>query len=130
ALAHAEMKAANDPSVGAGDAVLRESGRVDAGRSGDIDVEGSAEEAAFIGMRGGPEYENTRKGSGVHLHGRGLQCHLCDDMRRDLERLSSLAAYARRFAPGGRPALVHHSLPLVEQAQADPCGHGTGATCR
>ena len=51
------MKAANDAPVRAGNAVLRESGRVDAGRSGDFDVEGSAEEAAFIDMRVG---RNTR----------------------------------------------------------------------
>jgi len=51
-------------------------------------------------------------------------------MRRDLERLSSPGCLCPRFPPGGRPALVHHSLPMVEQAQVDPCGHGTGAPCR
>src|SRR6478609_19685 len=93
------MKATNDSSVRAGDAVLRESGRVDSGRSGDFDVEGSAEEAAFINMWRGPEYENTRKGRGVHLHGRGLHCHLWDDMRRDGERLGRQRA---REMPGLR----------------------------
>ena len=48
------------PLVRAGKAVLREAGRVDAGRSRDFDVEGTAEEAAFVDMRSGPEYENTR----------------------------------------------------------------------
>ena len=54
------MQAANDALVGAGKAVLREAGWIDAGRPRDFDVEGTAEEAAFVDMRTGRKYQNAR----------------------------------------------------------------------